>query len=101
MTSYGKVFLEAFGLDETDFIPCSICQKQSVDFHHIISRSRFREGLNMIENVLPVCRKCHQDFGEVNDYIPMLLKIQKKTLEINKIPFNKRFFNHFINKYSK
>ena len=99
MQSYAKVYLEAFGLKETDFIGCAICEKKATEFHHILSRGKFKEGLNMIENILPVCRTCHIDYGDKTEYMSLLLQIQRRRLQIAGIKFLNRFFEFHIEKY--
>lgn len=99
MTSYGEVYLTCLGLDETDFIGCNICQKKATEFHHIISRGKFKEGLNMIENISPTCRTCHIEYGDKTDYMVMLLKIHRRRLQLSNIKFNNKFFEFYIKKY--
>jgi 5-methylcytosine-specific restriction endonuclease McrA len=43
-----------------DFIPCEICRNKSVDIHHINGRWHV-ENSNKIENLIALCRKCHED----------------------------------------
>ena len=100
MQTYTKQYLELFKLDETDFISCEICEKKSTEIHHILSRSKFKDGLNMIENTMSVCRTCHNDYGDKTDYMVYLLKIHRRRLQIANIEFNNRFFEFYINKYT-
>ena len=40
-----------------DFIKCEVCGNKAVDIHHIdINRNN-----NNIENLIALCRRCHQD----------------------------------------
>lgn len=57
MQKYKKNYLKAYWLDETDFIICENCWKQAVDIHHIIYRSRW--GSDEAENLIALCRDCH------------------------------------------
>lgn len=100
MQSYTSKYLELFGLDETDFIGCEVCEKTSTEIHHILSRSKFKDGLNIIENIMPICRTCHIDYGDKTEYMVYLLKIHRRRLQIANIDFDNRFFEFYINKYT-
>jgi len=100
MQSYAKVYLEAFSLDKTDFIGCGVCEKKSTEFHHIISRGKFKGGLNLLENIFPICRTCHLDYGDKTEFMVLLLQINRRRLQIATIDFDDRFFEFYINKYT-
>ena len=57
MQKYQKVYYDYFGLTIADFIECEICNKQAVDIHHILFKSR--GGKDEIENLAALCRDCH------------------------------------------
>jgi 5-methylcytosine-specific restriction endonuclease McrA len=48
--------MKHFDYGETDFIPCEACGRPAVDIHHIHGRG---EGKDVIENLIALCRKCH------------------------------------------
>jgi len=56
MKLYTKIYLKHFGYGEQDFIPCEACGREAVDVHHISGRG---PGKDVIENLMGVCRKCH------------------------------------------
>lgn len=64
-----------FGYDATDFIPCEVCGAKAVDIHHIQARGMggVKTKLDVIENLMALCRKCHTDYGDI--------KILKDTLK--------------------
>ncbi len=99
MQTYTKVYLNAFGLDETDFVPCELCGGRATEIHHILARSKYKNLLNDIRNLQAVCRNCHQEYGDQIYLMPMLLKIHRRVLEINEIEFNPKWFEFYINKY--
>lgn len=69
-----------FGIE--DFIPCEVCSRRAVDIHHIEARGM--GGSNKkdhIENLMAVCRECHNKYGDKVDYKPMLKEIHKKYLD--------------------
>jgi 5-methylcytosine-specific restriction endonuclease McrA len=51
-----KIYLAYFDYGEEDFIPCEICSSKSVDIHHIDGRGK---GKDVIENLMALCRECH------------------------------------------
>ena len=65
MRKHTKVYLQEMGYDVTDFIPCEICQSKAVDIHHIDARgmggSKIRD---VIENLMALCRSCHEEYGD-------------------------------------
>lgn len=100
MKKYTKTYLDSFRLDETDYIPCEACMtSQAVDIHHIISRKRDKELFNDVRNLMAVCRDCHQRYGEVNDFIPMLFKIHYTIMKLKGVYAEKDWFDKIIEKY--
>ena len=97
MQSYTKIYLKAFGYAETDFVPCEVCEGKSTEIHHILGRTG--DLLNDIENLMGICRTCHEDYGQMKETTGMLLQIHKRRLQIAKIPFNKKWFKFYIDKY--
>jgi 5-methylcytosine-specific restriction endonuclease McrA len=65
MKSYVKKYLEYFGYGPEDFIPCEICSKKAVDIHHVEPRSKRMDLLNDIQNIMALCRECHNKYGDV------------------------------------
>lgn len=55
--------MKHYGIGETDIVPCRAqgdddCEQVSVELHHIIYRSQ--GGTDEVENLIPVCRHCHE-----------------------------------------
>jgi len=81
--NHTKVYLKAMGYDTTDFIPCEICGAKAVDIHHIEARGMGgSKQADTIENLMAVCRQCHNTYGDLKDYKEMLKEIH--YLRINK-----------------
>lgn len=99
MQSYTKIYLDAFGLDETDFCKCELCEKPATEIHHILARSKHKHLLNDIKNLQAICRTCHEEYGDRIYLMPMLLKIHQRILEIHEIEHNPKWFEFYINKY--
>lgn len=76
MKKYTRTYLNYFGYDETDFIPCEVCNKQAVDIHHIqakgIGGSKTKDN---IENIMALCRECHIKYGDKKQYKDFLTDI--------------------------
>lgn len=56
MTKHCRIYLKHFDYGEQDFIPCESCGREAVDIHHINGRG---EGMDIIKNLMAVCRRCH------------------------------------------
>lgn len=76
MKKYTRTYLTYFGYDETDFIPCEVCNKQAVDIHHIEAKgmggSKTKDN---IENIMALCRDCHMKYGDKKQYKDFLKQI--------------------------
>lgn len=69
-----------FGIE--DFIPCEVCSRRAVDIHHIEARGMGGSNeKDHIENLMAVCRECHNKYGDKVDYKSMLKEIHKKYLD--------------------
>ena len=42
-----------------DYIQCEVCKKKAVDLHHI--KGRIGQGSDDVENIIALCRPCHED----------------------------------------
>ena len=70
--------MEHFGYAEDDFIPCTLCERKGIDAHHIHlkgmgGRKTFETDgktydINAIENLICLCRECHENAhkGEIS-----------------------------------
>lgn len=56
MTRHCKVYFDYFGYGEQDTILCEVCGQRAVDIHHISGRGK---GKDVIDNLMALCRKCH------------------------------------------
>lgn len=58
MQKYIKTYLNYFDFKVQSDVICEICDRQAVDIHHIKGRGK---GMDVIENLIAVCRGCHND----------------------------------------
>lgn len=81
MKQHIKVYFEHFGYDQSDFIPCEICEAKAVDVHHIEARgmggTKKEEDIN---NLMALCRKCHEDYGDKSQFKDYLKEKHRLTL---------------------
>jgi predicted HNH restriction endonuclease len=60
MIKYKRIYLEAFGYDTSDFIPCEHCGKPSVHIHHVdIKGMGGSKNADRIDNLIALCYDCH------------------------------------------
>ena len=77
MLKHTKVYLNFFGYEEGDFIPCEMCndKAQAVDIHHLERRTRNKITNDYIENLVGLCRDCHIK-AEADKSFNMYVRIQ-------------------------
>ena len=69
-----------YGID--DIIPCEICTNPSVDVHHIIARGMGgSKTKDYIENLMALCRDCHDKAHDSKISKDKQRKYHKITLE--------------------
>ena len=57
MVNHVKVYIRHFDYVTQSEILCECCQSSAVDVHHINGRGK---GKDVIENLMALCRKCHE-----------------------------------------
>lgn len=82
MTKHLKIYIKFFGYSVGDFIPCEVCGGKAVDIHHIKARgmggSKYRD---VIENLMALCRKCHDKYGDKTRYRDFLKQKHKAMMD--------------------
>jgi len=82
MKEYTRVYYEAFDYpkDPDAFIECEICGQKAVDIHHIENRSHRKDLINEINNLMALCRSCHDKYGDKKQFKSFLTNIHKVFL---------------------
>ena len=97
MKKHTKIYMQAMGYNDTDFIPCEISGNKANDIHHIISRGR--GGKDRIENLMALTRENHLKYGDKNKYMIDLLFIHEKKLQAKGVEYDKQWFKDNYRKY--
>lgn len=80
MKKHTKIYFKYFGYDVSDFIACEICGSEAVDIHHIDCRGMGGTEKDDIENLMAVCRRCHELKGDKKQYMNELIEIHKRNM---------------------
>jgi 5-methylcytosine-specific restriction endonuclease McrA len=80
MKQYVKTYLTYFGYDVSDWIQCEVCGAKAVDIHHLDPRSTNKAKINLIDNLVALCRTCHDKCGSSWDFNEMTRLIHRKKL---------------------
>ena len=81
MKKHTKVYLQGMGYSETDFIPCEVCGAKAHDIHHIFPRGMGGSKiLDVIQNLMALCRKHHDKYGDRDDTREMLVNAHAKAM---------------------
>lgn len=86
MKPHTKIYMDFFGYSEEDFIPCEVCSQRAVDIHHLKSRGMGgdpKKKKDVIENLMALCRKCHEDFGDISLLREKLSELHLKFMKIH------------------
>jgi len=98
MQKHTKIYMNAFGYTETDFIPSEISGQKANDTHHIIGRGK--GGEDRIENLMAVTRKEHEKYGDKKQYMKDLLFMHESKLKAKGINYSRDWFLTNYKKYA-
>jgi 5-methylcytosine-specific restriction endonuclease McrA len=84
MIKYKKIYCKHYGYGEQDRIMCEYCfsvgmYNDGVDLHHILFKSR--GGKDNIENLICLCRACHNLAHESKIFNNKLKELKSKEFE--------------------
>jgi hypothetical protein len=81
MIKYKKVYLQGMKYDVSDYIPCEVCTAKAVDIHHIHRRGMGgNPNADALENLMAVCRRCHDQYGDVPEYKEYLTNLHMAAI---------------------
>ena len=81
MKKHTKVYMKHFGYTGDEFMPCEVCGARMVDIHHIDARGMGgSEDKDTIENLMGLCRGCHEAYGDKKSQMEFLIEIHKKKI---------------------
>lgn len=81
MKEHTKLYLNTFGYDTNDFIPCEVCKTKAVDIHHIEARGMGgTTKAEDINNIMALCRECHVKYGDKKQHKEYLKEVHHKRL---------------------
>ena len=66
MQRHVKIYFDHFDFKVAEDIICEGCQGQAVEIHHIHGRGA---GKNVINNLIALCRKCHERAHSSKHYV--------------------------------
>lgn len=82
MKKHVKVYLDHFGYDVNDYVPCEVCGRKGQDIHHIKARGMGgSKERDVIENLQALCRQCHLDYGDKKQWMDFLNDKHKEKLD--------------------
>lgn len=85
MLPHVKNYFNHFGYGIDDVILCEVCGSKSVDLHHIERRMKGVKRLDDVENIIALCRNCHD-----KAHSGLLLKVDLQT--IHKLKIAEKYF---------
>lgn len=104
MQKHTKIYLDAFGLDISDFIPCEVCGQKSDATHHIEARKmggRPNNDMDRIENLMAICGRHDKMYGDKKEYKTMLFQYHKSKMQSERVKFDETWINEMIIKHDK
>ena len=84
MKRHTNVYFSFFGYDKTSYIECEVCHAQAQDIHHIEPRGMGgnpKGDKDRIENLMAVCRMCHDKYGDKKQYKDFLKEIHLRNIQ--------------------
>lgn len=81
MTPHVRIYMQASGL-HPDEIMCEVCGNAATDIHHIQRRGMGgSRKADRIENLMALCRTCHDRYGDRREWKEYLQSIHNEMIE--------------------
>lgn len=101
MTKHGRIYLDALGLDATDFIASEISGQAACDLHHIDCRGMGgTKKEDRIENLIALSREEHDRLGDKKQFMFYLYAKHYVYLESCGVSFNRAYMLAKMDEYS-
>jgi 5-methylcytosine-specific restriction endonuclease McrA len=83
MKKHVKLYLDSMGFDAEWAVPCECCGAwRACDIHHIDARGMGgSKTKDTIENLMAVCRKCHDQYGDKKQWKDWLKLVHKNHMQ--------------------
>ena len=82
MKKHVKTYLDYFGYNTIDFIPCEVCGCKAVDIHHLEPKGMGgSKTKDFIENLIALCRKHHEYCHNSKEFNNECKELHKKNLK--------------------
>ena len=93
MRKHTKIYIDACGYTDTDFMPSELSGSKGVDLHHVVTRE------DRIENLMLLTREEHIKYGEIKDKMFFLLMKHRDFLDNMGVVYSDDWFNKYAMKY--
>lgn len=103
LKGYKKIYANAFGYCEQDFVPSELSGKRAVDIHHIECKGSGGDPLgnkDRIENLIAVTREEHLKYGDKKQYMLFLFKSHRSFLISLGVTFDQDYLDSKIEYYA-
>lgn len=102
MKKHVKIYLDALGYDECDFISCEITGNRANDIHHIDCRGMGGDptgSKDRIEELQAVTRDVHIEYGDKKEHMVFLYLKHYEFLSKKGVDFDRDYIRNKIAKY--
>ena len=87
MQNHTKIYLEETGLEPHEVL-CEVCRQRAQDIHHLESRGMGSSKLlDIISNLMALCRYCHIKYGDKQQYMAFLTEIHIVYLKVKNVNY--------------
>lgn len=104
MRNHTRIYLEALGYSDTDFIPSELSGSKANDIHHISCKGAGGDpsgSKDRIENLMAVTREEHLKFGDKIHYMAELYRKHEIFLKFRGVKYSEEYFQRQYEKYSE